>query len=682
MRTRLPPSVRPAAAHLAAATAAVLASLAGGAAPASAQAPAGGPASPEDTVEVGGLVVTAHRVPIARDAVTASVTVLDRDEIESSGADHVLELLRGVPAASVAQAGAWGDQASLFLRGGESDHVRVLVDGVPVNRPGGGYDLSGLTLDNVERIEVVRGPASVVHGSDAVAGVVQIFTRSGEGAPRATASARGGTFGTLDWDAGLSGGGEEASYSASVSRFVTDGPLPFNDDHRNTVASGRFGWSPGDRTEASMSVRLSDRETRFPTDGAGEVVDRNAVRDARSLTLATAVGHRLADRLRARFRLGLDEEDERVVDRPDGPADTLGAFASRREADVGRHRAGVRLDYHAGDHTVVTAGVEGENEDQVSRSTFTSQFGTSRDSVDVDRDNVGYFVQAVTRLGRWTLNVGGRLDDNDAFGTFGTGRAGAAYTLPTETRLRANVGNAFKEPTFTENFGTAAVVGNPDLDPERSRTWEVGAEQPLFDDRVSLGLTYFDQTFDDLVQFSAAPADSLVDGGGPAPNFFNVAGAASRGVELEVEAALPRGFGLRANWTWLHTEVTDAGFQGDPGETFESGEELLRRPGSSGHVALRWRSPSGGTVRASVRRVGERDDLRFTGFTGERVVLDPYTRVDVSLRHPAPLPGATGAALTPVLRIDNVFDADYEEVAGFDTRGRTVLAGLEAGLDL
>lgn len=651
---------------------------------ADAQAP-GGDAEPppEDTVEVGDLVVTAHRLPVARDAVTASVTVIEREEIESSGAEHVLELLHGVPGANVAQSGSFGDQASLFLRGGESDFVKVLVDGVPVNRPGGSFDFSTLTLDNVERIEVVRGPASVVHGSDAVTGVVQIFTRSGEGPASASASAEAGTFGTLDWETSFSGGSEEARYSVSLSRFVSDGPLAFNDDHRNTVASGRFSWSPGDRTEASMSVRFGDHDTHFPTDGSGAVVDENAVRDGEDVVLSGEVGHFVTDRLEARFELGLAEEDERVVDRPDGPADTLGTFASRREADVGRRRAGVRLNYHAADHTVVTVGVEGELEDQRSRSTSTSPFGVFEDSVDVDRDNVGYFVQAVTELGPWSVNAGGRLDDNDEFGTFGTGRIGAAYAFPTDTRVRLNVGNAFKEPTFTETFGTSSVAGNPGLDPERSRTWEAGLEQPLWDDRLSLGVTYFDQSFDDLVQFTAVPADSLAGGEGPAPNFFNVAEATSRGVEVELVADLPHGFRLRGDYTRLDTEVTDAGFQGDPGETFESGEELLRRPAHSANAALTWSPPSGGTVRASVRRVGERDDLRFTGLTGERVTLDGYTRVDVALRHPLPFlrPGS-GVTVTPTFRVDNLFDVDYREVAGFATRGRTVLAGLQATLGL
>jgi vitamin B12 transporter len=634
-------------------------------------------------VEVEELVVTAHRVPIPRDALTGSVTVLDREEIRASGADHVQELLRTVPGASVARSGSWGDPTSLFLRGGESDFVKVLVDGIAVNRPGGAFDFSTLTLDNVQRIEIVRGPSSVVHGSDAVTGVVQIFTRTGTGPPTLSTGGDAGTYGTLDWDASVSGGGEEARYAFSLSRLVTDGPLAFNDDHRSTVASGRVDWSPGPRTDASVTVRWTDPETHFPTDASGRVVDRNAVRDGESVLVGAEMGYRLADRLQARARLTLDQEDERVTDRPDGPADTLGAFASRRRVDVGRRGAELRLHYRPGPGTVVTAGAEVENEDLVSRSVFTSGFGSTVDSVDVARDATGYFAEVVARPGAWSLSAGARIDHSEAFGTFTTVRAGAGYTLPTGTRLRASAGNSFKEPTFTETVGSALVVGNPGLEPERTRSWEVGVEQELWGDRASVAVTWFDQDFRDLVQFTVAPGDSLAAGRTPAPNFFNVAEAASRGLEVEAEARLPAGLSVRANYSRLDTEVVDAGFQGEPGEIFETGERLLRRPAHTGNLVLAWRPPSGGSVRASLGWLGERDDIAFTGLSGRRTVLDGYTRVDLALRHPIPgLRAAGGVTVTPTLRIDNLLDADYQEVTGFDAPGRTVLAGFRATLGL
>lgn len=629
--------------------------------------------APDDTVEVEELVVTAHRVPVSRDALTGSVTVIDEEEIRASGADHVLELLRSVPGANVVQSGSYGDVTSLFLRGGESNFVQVLVDGVPLNRAGGDFDFSTLTLDNVERIEIVRGPASVLYGSDAATGVVQIFTRDGEGPPSATASAEAGTHGTLDWRASLSGGTEDVGYGFSLSRFVTDGVHDFNDDYRNVVGSGRVHVTPDERTEASLSLRYSDNETGVPTDFAGNPVDRNAQRPGESLALGAEVGRFLTDRLEARALLTVHDEERGFLDEPDGPADTLGIFASRSQSSFTRQGVDTRLNYHLGEGTVLTAGVEFENQEERATSEFRSQFGTSRTETEAERDNLGYYAQALIQLEELTLDAGVRVDDNDEFGTFETFRAGASYAFPTGTRLRASYGNAFKEPTFVENFGVGSIRGNPDLDPEETQSWEVGLEQRLWRDRVTLSAVFFDQDFQDLIQFTFLPPSP------DDPNFFNVAEAESRGLELEAEAELPLGLLVGGSYTYLDTEVTDEGFGGQ-GTAFLEGGELLRRASHTGDLRLAWRHRDRGSVRISALYVGEREDLDFAAFPAQRVTLDDYVRVDFSARFAVVEARGGRPEVAPTLRIENLFDEDYEEVLGFESRGRTVLAGLRLGI--
>src|SRR5216117_1865001 len=176
-----------------------------------------------DTVMLNPVVVTATRFPRSAAGVPAAVTVLRGVELRAQGIHTVFEALRDFPGATVVQTGSFGGQTSLFLRGGQSNYVKVLVDGVPVNQPGGSFDFANLTTENVDRIEVVRGPASVLYGSDAVTGVVQIFTRRGRGGPRATASVRAGTYGTADLEAGLLGGTGPASYSVDVAQVTTNG---------------------------------------------------------------------------------------------------------------------------------------------------------------------------------------------------------------------------------------------------------------------------------------------------------------------------------------------------------------------------------------------------------------------------------------------------------------------------
>src|SRR5688572_12087766 len=200
-----------------------------------------------DTTVLRPVVISATRVPMDRQAAPASVTVITGDELKARGIATVSEALASVPGLAVVQSGSFGATTSLFARGGESDYVKVLVDGVPLNNPGGSFDFATLTTDNIDRIEVVRGPTSVVYGSDAVAGVVQLFTRRGDGPPRGFADVRGGSFGTIEGTAGVAGGSTRLGYLFGAASRETDGIHPFNNDYSNRVLSGRLSFAPSAR---------------------------------------------------------------------------------------------------------------------------------------------------------------------------------------------------------------------------------------------------------------------------------------------------------------------------------------------------------------------------------------------------------------------------------------------------
>src|SRR2546422_3503064 len=211
---------------------------------------------PQDTVVLKPVVVTATRVPVAADLVASAVTVLRGADLVAQGIRTVADALQTVPGAHIVETGSYGGQTSLFVRGGESDYVKVLLDGVPLNDAGGGIDLAHLTTDNIDRIEVVRGPVSVLYGSDAVTGVVQIFTRAGQngGAGRARAGVPGGTYGSaqaaLDIE-GATGGGGGGGGCPRVSRFSADGLYPFNNYYPNSAATARPRYHPPGETRAS-----------------------------------------------------------------------------------------------------------------------------------------------------------------------------------------------------------------------------------------------------------------------------------------------------------------------------------------------------------------------------------------------------------------------------------------------
>ncbi len=624
-----------------------------------------------DTIMLNPVVVTATRVPVPVDAVASAVTVVTGRELELRGIRTVAEALRTVPGAAVVETGSFGGQTSLFLRGGESDYVKVLVDGVPWNQPGGAFDFADLTTDNVDRIEIVRGPGSVLYGSDAVTGVIQVFTRTGSGAPRVTAAARAGTYGSAEYETALAGGGSRASYSVAVSRFRSDGLYPYNNQYRNTVVSSRVRFAPDDRTDGSLAYRWGDDTYHFPTNGAGQPVDSNQFSADRGPSLSVDAGRRLGAGFEVRGVAALRELRLRSEDRPDSPGED-GSFESR---DLVRRASGGALATWRRAGTAVTAGIDYEDERQTGRSVFSASYGTFPDSINVVRSNTGYYAQALLTGERPVgLTLGARLDDNSQFGAHGTFRAGVSYRINAATRVRATVGTGYKEPTFFENFAGGSIHGNPNLDPERSTSWEAGLEQTWSDGRVRLALTYFDQRFRDLIEFTFTPAppDTV--------NYFNVAGASARGVEASTELRLARGVVAALAYTYLHTRVDTPGIDSSPDGLFVAGQTLLRRPSYTVTPQIAAALGGRGHVVLAARVVGKRDDVDFSRSAGERrVSLRSYARVNLAGQYT--LLGHDGAGRFVMLtaQIENLFNDHAPEVAGFLPRGRTILAGGSVG---
>ena len=627
--------------------------------------------APADTVELNPVIVTATRFPRSAAAVPAAVTVLHGVELRAQGIHTVFEALRDVPGATVVQTGSFGGQTSLFLRGGQSNYVKVLVDGVPVNQPGGSFDFANLTTDNVERIEVVRGPASVLYGSDAVTGVVQIVTRRGTGRDRAEASVRGGTYGTLVWDAEASGGTQAAGYSISISRFTSDGMYAFNNRYRNILLSGLARVAPDDRTDATLTLRYGDDVFHFPTNGAGRPFDHNQFSYGSGPTLGLDVGHYFTGRFEARLLLATNETDGGFDDRPDSAADSS---RFQNLDDLRRSSADLRVNLYLSSGAVVTLGTAVEQERERSFNVCQTSFGDCTTlPIDSARWNAAFYAQAVTDLGgRIGLTTGVRLEDNERFGTFVTYRLGAVYRLAGGTRLRATAGTGFREPSFLENYSTGYTVGNPDLQPEHSRSWELGFEQSLARDRASLWATVFDQRFADMIDYNPNVAPG-------APNYYNVAAADANGVEVGIRFA-PAGPGsVAASYTYLHTQINNPGYDPSSGTSLAAGQPLTRRPRHSARLDWGYRLTGRGAVSLALTYVGDRQDQDFSAFPFPRVTLPPFTRVDVAAQLDVlrPRRGTPGFAVSG--RVENLLDQKYEDVKNFPARGRTFLVGGRLG---
>jgi vitamin B12 transporter len=614
------------------------------------------------------VVVTATRAEFP--AVTSAVTVISGEELERRGIDHVLDALRGVPGLAVVQTGSFGSATAVYGRGGESGYMRVLIDGTPVNDPGGEFDFAQLTTANVDRIEIVRGPASVLYGSDAVTGAIQVFTRRGRGTPRYAGSVRGGTYGTTAADLSYAGGVGDADFAAAISQFSTNGIHPFNGAYRNTGVSGTIGVQPDSSGEARLFFRHTSDRVGIPTDGTGAVVDRNAFQLFDRTTIGLRLRHAVGPRLTTRLAVSSHATDGGFDDAPDGPADTLGLFSYRDLAHTLRQSADARVDVLASTTVMVTAGatVEEQRYRNVSRS--ASQYGPSMDALTAARSTRGEYVQALHAGERVTWSAGLRHEENDSFGTFWTWRGGATFGIGRGSVVRATAGNAFREPTFYENYASGYARGNPALRPEQTQSWEIGLDQRLPGNLITFGSTWFDQSFRDLIEYTYATPSPT------APNFFNIAAARARGLELEA-AAGDRGHAyVAATYTWLMTRVGAAGFDTSGTGYFRPGESLLRRPGRTWSVEVgRYLHRAG----ASTRWVstGSRADIDYAA--GQRVVMPPYGLLDVATHVVLYEPPEPEGSVSLTASVANALGTRYETVRGFRSPGRSVLVGVRLG---
>ncbi|MGQ0648030.1 MAG: TonB-dependent receptor plug domain-containing protein [Gemmatimonadaceae bacterium] len=622
-----------------------------------------GQATGRDSVTLPVVVVTANRMPVPLSRVSSTVTVLDVAQLRRQGVTHVLDALRRVPGLAVVRSGSFGGQTSLFTRGGESDYTKVLIDGVPMNDPGGSIDIGALTLDEIERIEIVRGPASVVHGSDAVSGVIQLVTRRAGPRPEGRITAGGGSYGSSWFDAGGSAAAGPLGVAAGIARHATDGTLPYNNRYENTVISGRAALTGS--IPAFVTVRHSDNGFHYPTDGAGRVVDRNAHRHEARTSAGLEVSTALGARVTARVAASLLGTTGRTTDAPDGPADTLGLYTYRSRGTVRRREVSSVLQFQAARAHALVLGTEWSGERQ--RLADSSNFATELQRFSADRGTAAGFLQLLGGASRWAYAVGGRVDRNDVFGTFRTARATGAVNLTHATRLRGGIGNSFKAPTFFEQFSTAFSVGNPDLLPERATSWELAVEHRT--DRLEASAIWFSQRFRDLIQYTfISPTD---------PSYFNVAAARAAGLELELNVRATSATSLRASGTLLRTRVDDTGFDSGPGATFVHGARLLRRPSSTFALGSTTRFGERTTLDLLAMRVGARDDRDFASFPATPVVLDAYTRVDIGTQVRLTRPSAASAIMLMV-RADNAFGAGYQEIANFDAPRRILFVGLRA----
>jgi len=612
------------------------------------------------------VVVTATRIETPARELASSVTVITRDDLERSNKPTVLEALRDVAGLAVVQNGGPGSSASAFLRGANSEHLLVLLDGVVVNdpiNPSRSFDFAHLSVDTVERIEVLRGPQSTLYGSDALGGVINILTRKGQGKPRLTLTSQGGSYGTLAHGAELGGSAGALNYAFGASYLSTAGVSAASnayalnaekDGYRNLSLSGRVGIALSDKIEAGLIVRSTAARTDLDNFGGPGGDDPNSRQDYRSTFLRGQVRGLFLEN-RWEQKLGFSY----IVSRRDHDNPTDAGHPD--DSEKGSYRSGLmKIDWqnnvflHASN--TLTFGAEAGREQGESSYTLFSVWGPYvSDFPRRTADTAGVYIQDQMRIaGRFFATVGLRLDHHSRAGTALTYRLAPAYFIEaTQTTLKATLGTGFKSPSLYQLYAPGTfwgAVGNEQLEPEESRGWDAGVEQYFLGGAILAGVTYFRNDFRNLIDFDFNRG------------YVNIGRARTRGLEVSAEARAGEDLTLRASYTRLEARNLD------------SGAGLLRRPKDKFSARADWTFLRKLTLALSAVYTGKRPDKDFSGWATRDVVLPGYWLADASVAF-------SFSGMTQVfLRADNLFDARYETVFGYGTPGFSVFAGFRLGL--
>jgi len=612
------------------------------------------------------VVVTATRIETPAKEIATSVTVITRRDLETTKEPFVLKALGSVMGIAVIQNGGPGSAASAFIRGGNSEHVLVLLDGVEVNdpiNPSRSYDLAHLSVQNVEQVEILRGPQSTLYGSDALTGVINILTRKGEGKPWLSLTAQGGSLGTLAGTMELGGFSGAVNYSVGLSRFAdrgisaASGAYPGNtekDGYRNLSFSGRLGLTLKNNIESAVIVRATSAKSDIDNFGGPGGDDPNNTQDYTSIFLRGQVRGLFAGN-RWEQKLGFSYIRSSRLN--DNPVDALHPY----DSETGTYKSGLmKLDWQNNVFidraNTLTFGLDASREQGESNYTSFSMFGPYESPFprkSADKEGV-YFQDQVRIADRFFATVGARLDHHSTAGAALTYRLAPSYFIGgTQTKLKASLGTGFKSPSLYQLYAPATfwgAVGNLNLKPEESRGWDVGIEQFIAGDTLLLGLEYYRNDFRNLIDFDFSRG------------YINVGRARTRGIEAYGEARLGERLRWKASYTRLEAKDLD------------SGTDLLRRPKETISTVLDCGLIKSWTASVSAVYVGQRSDKDFSGVVARDVTLAAYLLLDASISFDL-------TARTQIfLRFDNLLDAKYETVFGYGTPGFAAYGGFKVGI--
>jgi len=633
------------------------------------------------------VVVTATRTPVPEEESGASVSTLESGELQLMQPVAASDALRFLPGAIVNTVGQRGGQSSLFVRGGDSRYNKVIIDGVPVNDPGGIFDFGTVPLAAAERLEFLRGAQSTLYGSDAMTSVVQVFTQTGSSeSPEFRFGADGGNFSTAHGYASFAGARDRFDYNLFGDQFNTQGS-GINDDYSNSLQGANLGARLTDR--ATLRIRARHSNSRTGVQGEWKfngqpLLPPDLDARARQNNLLASAELTVASSAHWQHRATAFEYNHRTLNEdtlPDRGCDvTVFNFTDCFFRDLAHiNRAGLNYqgDYIPRDWAQTTLGYEFEDENGSFNSFFTSTDANNNPIIVGQfthglRLNHALFLQQRITRGRLSAVGGVRYVHNDSFGdravprialTFLALRGGARLS---GTRLRFSYAQGIKEPRFEESFGISGVFPadpNPNLKPEENRAFEAGFEQGLFGGKYAFSALYFNNEFRNQIEFTTNPADFH-------GQYVNVNRSMAHGAEVVLKGHLNNRVSLDSAYNYTSTQILEAPLctaQNFCDPLLAAGQPLIRRPRHSGSLLLnylgsRWGANLGGSF------VGRRADSDFLGLGITHAA--GYARVDLGGWY------EINSHVTSYLNIENALNKHYEEVVGYPALGINFRAGF------
>jgi len=589
---------------------------------------------PENEAEP--VVVSATRFDIPLDQSPASVSVIDSQDLENRQIERVADALRAVPGLSVVQTGTPGQLTSVFMRGLPSEDMQVLLDGIPINQGLAGlFNFSDLTIDDLGRVEIVRGPQSTLYGPRALAGAIQLFTKQGSGPPGISLSSEGGSYGTFRESLQSDGKIDIFDYSIGASRMDTDNARP-NNQYRNSAVTADIGLSSSDefRVGALLLYSLSD------TGNPNTIFHPRALDNL--LTERWLIGPHFDWKPTDWWeqKLIFDYDHERQVNNPnqDGFVGPTRALFARTTVDYQNNLRPISWLTLTNGFFYNRVSSDQERPFVLFGPTFISDFTTE----------IGGFLQATANIDNFVFVAGGRIDSFNQFGDIWTYRIATSYKIDkTDTTLHSSVATGFSPPSsqdkiFGMNFG---------LRPEKDFGWDAGIEQRLWDRRVIIGATYFHNDLSNVIGFNGQFRT------------LNLGAAETQGVETELHATPITDLTFTASYTYLEAEKTDAANIAQL-----QGARLPRRPRNEVYVSgsYLWCKKLRTTIEAKF--VNAREELNFGGANFD---IEDYSFVNVAGEY------EINPHMSIFGRVDNLTGEHYAEVVGFPALGTAAYAGMK-----